>query len=164
MTEKEYNQCVSQYADNVYRFIVKNLRHEEDARDVVQTAFEKLWRHRETVENDKCKSYLFTIAYNQMIDHIRKNKRMTYKDDLEENNTTSVHQSSSNHTKKALMQALNRLNDTQRCLVMLKDYEGYSYEEISKIMSLNESQVKVYLHRARLSLRNYLVSPDNVMK
>ncbi len=41
MTEKEYNQCVNQYADNVFRFIVKNLRHEEDARDVVQTAFEK---------------------------------------------------------------------------------------------------------------------------
>ena len=43
MTEKEYNQCVHQYADNVYRFILKNLRHEEDARDVVQTAFEKMW-------------------------------------------------------------------------------------------------------------------------
>jgi RNA polymerase sigma-70 factor (ECF subfamily) len=45
----------------------------------------------------------------------------------------------------------------------LKDYEGYSYEEISKIMSLTESQVKVYLHRARLALRNYLVSRENVM-
>jgi RNA polymerase sigma-70 factor (ECF subfamily) len=45
---------------------------------------------------------------------------------------------------------------------MLKDYEGYSYEEIGKIMDLTESQVKVYLHRARLALRNYLVSPENV--
>lgn len=41
MTEKEYNECVTMYADNVYRFIVKNLRHEDDARDVVQSAFEK---------------------------------------------------------------------------------------------------------------------------
>ena len=55
MTEKEYNHCVNQYADNVYRFIVKNLRHEEDARDVVQTAFEKLWRNRNEVEAEKCK-------------------------------------------------------------------------------------------------------------
>ncbi len=46
---------------------------------------------------------------------------------------------------------------------MLKDYEGYSYEEIGQIMSLNESQVKVYLHRARLALKNYLVSKENVM-
>jgi hypothetical protein len=50
MTEKEYNECVTQYADNVYRFILKNLRHEEDARDVVQTAFEKMWRNRDDVD------------------------------------------------------------------------------------------------------------------
>ena len=161
MTEKEYNQCVNQYADNVYRFIVKNLRHEEDARDIVQTAFEKLWRNRETVENEKSKSYLFTVAYNQMIDHIRKNKRIQLKDDFSED-ARQVQQSGNSNLKKALMEALNQLNETQRSLVMLKDYEGYSYEEISEIMGLNESQVKVYLHRARLTLRNYLVSPENV--
>jgi RNA polymerase sigma-70 factor (ECF subfamily) len=160
MTEKEYNQCVNQYADNVYRFIVKNLRHEEDARDIVQTAFEKLWRNREAVESDKSKSYLFTVAYNQMIDHIRKNKRIQLKDDFSEDGRVQ-HPANSN-LKKALMQALNRLNETQKSLVMLKDYEGYSYEEIGEIMGLNESQVKVYLHRARLTLRAYLVSPENV--
>ena len=53
MTEKEYNECVHHFADNVYRFIVKNLRHEEDAKDVVQTAFEKLWINREIVENER---------------------------------------------------------------------------------------------------------------
>jgi RNA polymerase sigma-70 factor (ECF subfamily) len=162
MTEREYNQCVDQYADNVFRFIVKNLRHEEDARDIVQTAFEKMWKNRESVENEKCKSYLFTVAYNQMIDHIRKNKRVDLKEDFAEESKVG-HQSTANHTKKALMEALNRLNETQKSLVLLKDYEGYSYDEISRIMGLNESQVKVYLHRARLTLRNYLVSPENVM-
>ena len=73
MTEREYNECVNLYADNVYRFILKNLRHNEDAKDVVQGAFEKLWINRGKVEHERSKSYLFTIAYNQMIDHIRKN-------------------------------------------------------------------------------------------
>jgi RNA polymerase sigma-70 factor (ECF subfamily) len=160
MTEKEYNDCVTQYADNVYRFIVKNLRHEEDARDIVQSAFEKLWRNREQVLSEKAKSYLFTVAYNQMIDHIRKVKRIHLQESFEEDNQVS-HQH--NHQlKKTLMEALNRLNETQKSLVMLKDYEGYSYEEIGEIMGLNESQVKVYLHRARLSLRNYLVSVENI--
>lgn len=161
MTEKEYNQCVNLYADNVYRFIVKNLRHEEDARDIVQTAFEKLWRNREAVENAKSKSFLFTVAYNQMIDHIRKVKRIQLKEDFEEDGRVQFQQPVS--LKKTLMEALNRLNETQRSLVMLKDYEGYNYEEIGQIMSLNESQVKVYLHRARLALRNYLVSRDHVV-
>jgi len=162
MTEKDYTQCVNLYADNVFSFIVKNLRHEEDARDVVQTAFEKLWRNRESVEYDKCKSYLFTVAYNQMIDHIRKNKRVSLQEEFAEETKVGV-QSTNSHTKQVLMAALDRLNETQKSLVMLKDYEGYSYEEISQIMDLTESQVKVYLHRARLALRNYLVSRENVM-
>lgn len=161
MTEKEYNECVKEYADNVYRFILKNLRHEEDSRDVVQSAFEKLWRNREDVDNAKCKSYLFTIAYHQMIDHIRKEKRIVLRGEFKEDTGTTdkpVH-----NAKKILELALSRLNETQRSLVMLKDYEGYSYEEIGKITGLNESQVKVYLHRARIQLKNYLVKPENVL-
>ncbi len=57
MTEKEYNDCVNLYADNVYRFILKNLRHEEDAKDIVQSSFEKMWRVRETVDPGKSKSF-----------------------------------------------------------------------------------------------------------
>ena len=60
-------------------------------------------------------------------------------------------------------EALNKLNETQKSLVLLKDYEGYNYQEIGKITGLNESQVKVYLHRARLQLREYLVKPENVI-
>ena len=82
MTERDYNDCVNLYADNVFRFIVKNIRHEEDAKDIVQTAFEKLWRNRESVNAEKSKSFLFTVAYNQMIDHIRKIKRISLKDEL----------------------------------------------------------------------------------
>jgi RNA polymerase sigma-70 factor (ECF subfamily) len=162
MTEKEYNHCVDLYSDGVFRFIVKNLRHEEDARDIVQTAFEKLWRNREQVENAKSKSYLFTVAYNQMIDHLRKNKRVQLKEEFDAN--MKIQQSNFNsNAKKILMEAINKLNETQKSLVMLKDYEGYSYDEIGKIMGLTESQVKVYLHRARLILKEYLVSPENVM-
>jgi RNA polymerase sigma factor (sigma-70 family) len=162
MTQQQYNECVNLYADNVYRFILKNLRHEEDARDIVQSAFEKMWRNREVVDNEKSKSYLFTVAYNQMIDHIRKAKRVSFTEVFTEGSVGSNYQPPVN-VQKTLREALNRLNETQRSLVMLKDYEGYSYEEIGKITGLNESQVKVYLHRARITLRNYLVSRENVL-
>jgi RNA polymerase sigma-70 factor (ECF subfamily) len=161
MTEKEYNYCVTMYADNVYRFILKNLRHEEDARDIVQGAFEKMWVTRNNIDNSKCKSFLFTVAYNQMIDHIRKNKRVTLQETFTDNTKISNHQQ--HDSKKVLNEALNRLNETQKSLVMLKDYEGYSYEEIGQITGLSESQVKVYLHRARLQLREYIVKPENII-
>lgn len=161
MTEREYNECVNTYADNVYRFILKNLRHEEDARDVVQTAFEKLWRNREDVDPLKSKSYLFTVAYHQMIDHIRKVKRIQLREEFSEQ--TKVQHQPVNNLKKILDEALNRLSETQKSLVLLKDYEGYSYEEIGQIMNLNASQVKVYLHRARVQLKEYLVKMENVI-
>ena len=161
MTEREYNECVTTYADNVYRFILKNLRHEEDARDVVQTAFEKMWRNREGVDAGKSKSYLFTVAYHQMIDHIRKVKRIQLREEF--NDETRIEDRPVNNLKKVLDEALGRLSETQRSLVLLKDYEGYSYEEISQIMNLNASQVKVYLHRARVQLKEYLVKMENVI-
>ena len=161
MTEKEYNQCVTTYADNVYRFILKNLRHEEDARDVVQTAFEKMWRNRNEVDTLKSKSYLFTVAYHQMIDHIRKVKRIQLREEFSDE--IKVQNRPVNNLKKVLEEALNRLSETQRSLVLLKDYEGYSYDEIGKITGLNESQVKVYLHRARVQLKEYLVKIENVI-
>jgi RNA polymerase sigma-70 factor (ECF subfamily) len=161
MTEKEYNECVSMHADHVYRFIVKNLRHEEDARDIVQTAFEKLWRNREEVEAEKSKSYLFTIAYNSMIDHLRKVKRIYLKEEFTDE--ARIVNKPMHNAKAVLQEALSRLSETQRSLVMLKDYEGYSYEEIGQITGLNSSQVKVYLHRARLQLKDYLVKVENVI-
>ena len=161
MTEKEYNECVNLYADNVYRFIVKNLRHEENAKDVVQSAFEKLWINRETVKNERSKSYLFTVAYHQMIDHIRKNKRVQLQENFPDGTKTTLQPH--HNINKILNEALQRLNETQRSLVLLKDYEGYSYDEIAKITSLSESQVKVYLHRARIQLKSWLVKPENVI-
>ena|ERR1700733_10518602 len=161
MTEKDYNECVTDHADNVYRFILKNLRHEEDARDIVQTAFEKLWKNRREVEAGKCRSYLFTIAYHQMIDHLRRTKKVKLRGEFREEARIADHPAPS--LKKLLELALSRLNDTQRSLVLLKDYEGYSYQEIGQITGLNESQVKVYLHRARIQLKNYLVSLENII-
>ena len=161
MTEKEYNQCVNLYADNVYRFILKNLGHDADAQDVVQGAFEKMWVNRQQVDNERCKSYLFTVAYHQMIDHIRKNKRISLREEFKEE--VKITNRQQHDTKKVLQEALNKLSDIQKSLVMLKDYEGYNYQEIGEITGLNESQVKVYLHRARLILREYIGRPENVL-
>src|ERR1700749_1934287 len=109
MTENEYNECVRLYADNVYRFILKNLRQEEDARDVVQSAFEKLWKNRHGVEAGKSKSYLFPIAYHQMIDHLRKVKRIDLKPEFREE--VRVTDKPVSQLKKTLETALARLND-----------------------------------------------------
>ena len=96
------------------------------------------------------------VAYHQMIDHIRKDKRNNTTDNFEEVKS-NVNISANGELKQILLKAINELNPTQKSLVLLKDYEGYSYQEIGEIMDLSESQVKVYLHRARLILKEKLV-------
>jgi len=161
MTAEDYNDCVKLYADGLYRFMLKSTRQVEDARDLVQSSFEKLWEHRAEVNTEKSKSYLFTIAYHKMIDLTRKNTRLEFRESLPEKQVSG----SANTTglKEILEKALGRLNSRQRSLVLLKDYEGYSYEEIAEITGLNGAQVKVTLHRARLILKEWLVSVENVL-
>ena len=75
MTVEEFNYCVDVYSDNIYRFILKNLKNEDKSKDIVQDSFEKMWMKVETVSYEKAKSYLFTTAYHTMIDLIRKEKK-----------------------------------------------------------------------------------------
>ena len=161
MTAEDYNDCVKLYADGLYRFMLKSTRQVEDARDLVQSSFEKLWEHRKEVDRQKSKSYLFTIAYHKMIDLNRKNSRMEFRETLPDYLESAP--STSPRLKELLDKALGRLNEKQRSLVLLKDYEGYSYEEIAGITGLNVTQVKVTLHRARQQLKTWLVSVENVL-
>lgn len=149
------------FSDGVYRFLLKNTREVTLAEDIVQDSFMKLWIRRKEVEYNKGKSYLFTTAYHTMIDHHRKNKRSLSVDDFSRHNATVNNDYSD--LKEVLDQAVAKLPDIQRAVLLLRDYEGYSYQEIGEMTNLNETQVKVYIYRARLFMKNYIVSPDFVV-
>lgn len=161
MNLKEYNQSVDLYADNVFRFILKNIRDEERARDIVQDSYEKLWRNAENVNADKVRSYLFTTAYHTMVDVLRKDKRQTYLDDFRIAEET--HDEQYSDLSEILNEAVKLLPDIQRTVILLRDYEGYSYREIGDITALSEAQVKVYIYRARVFLKNYIGKMDLVI-
>lgn len=154
MNSHEYNQSVDLYSDNVYRFILKNIRDEARARDIVQDSYEKLWRNAENVNSEKVKSYLFTTAYHTMIDVIRKESRQRSIEDYQI--PEESHDSQYSDLSEVLSEAVNRLPEIQRTVILLRDYEGYSYKEIGEVTLLNEAQVKVYIYRARVFLKNYI--------
>ena len=161
MTINDYNRCVDDFSDGVYRFLLKNIKDSAIAQDLVQDSFMKLWIKRKDVDNRKSKSYLFSTAYHTMIDYIRKNERIT----SIEGNEKYIPVSTENYSdlKEILNHAVQQLPDVQRSVVLLRDYEGYSYKEIGEITDLTEAQVKVYIYRARLFLKKYIVSPDYVV-
>ena len=154
MNSKEYNLSVDLYSDNVYRFILKNIRDEDRAHDIVQDSYEKLWRNLDQVNAQKVKSYLFTTAYHTMIDVIRKDKRQSSIEDYQVPEDT--HDEQYSDLAEVLNEAVKRLPDIQRTVILLRDYEGYSYKEIGEVTSLSEAQVKVYIYRARVFLKSYI--------
>lgn len=161
MTVQDYNRCVDLYADGIYRFMLKNTRDEETAKDIVQESFYRFWEKYREVHFEKARSYLFTTAYHIMVDEIRKGKfKAEYHDDVAgaasvENTFSDLHE--------ILDDAVKQLPEIQRSVLMLRDYEGYTYKEIGEITGLNEAQVKVYIYRARTTLKQYIGSLDVVI-
>lgn len=161
MTLQEFNICVDKHADNLYRFIFKNIKDKDLAKDIVQDTYEKLWLKITDVESTNAKSYMFTTAYRTMIDRIRRDKKQG---SLEEADMYALsHTKQYTDLKEILDEAVSRLPEIQRSVVLLRDYEGYSYVEIGEILSLTESQVKVYIYRARQFLKSYIVSMESIL-
>lgn len=161
MTVTEYNLCVDEYSDGVYRFILKNIKDEERARDVVQESFVKMWEKVKDISYQKARSYLFTTAYHTMIDVIRREKKQESLDDSP--GYEPSHDRNYSDLKEVLDRGLETLPEVQKNVLLLRDYEGYSYKEIGDIVNLKESQVKVYIYRARVALKKYIGSMDAVI-
>ena len=161
MTVVDYNRSVDQFSDPVFRFVLKNIQDEEKAQDVVQDTFEKLWVNYERVDGKKVKSWIFTTAYHTMIDQIRKDKKQGDFENVDQGKY--AHDEQYSDLKEILNEAITRLPADQKSVLMLRDYEGYSYKEIAEITNLSEPQVKVYIYRARVFLKNYIGSVETVV-
>ncbi|MCK4677431.1 MAG: RNA polymerase sigma factor [Bacteroidales bacterium] len=161
MTTAQFNSCVDEFADRLFRFILKNIRDEEKAKDIVQDSFTKMWEKVSDIAAEKARSYLFTTAYHTMIDYIRQDNKFT--EDSLALETLVTNDNHFNDLKEILEEALTKLPEIQRSVILLRDYEGYSYKEIGVITGLNEAQVKVYIYRGRSLLKNYIVKVENVI-
>lgn len=160
MTDKEYHNAIDDYSDGLYRFALKLCKDSFTAQDFVQDAYEKVWLKKNEIDPTKVKAYLFRTVHNNFIDFTRKNKP----ESIEETTQISSHSSQINHdVKEVLDQAFDKLSEQQKSLVLLRDYEGYDYREIGEILNLSESQVKVYIYRARKALQSYIVKLDLVI-
>lgn len=161
MTLTDYNTAVDTHADGIYRFAVKHLRDTDTAKDVVQESFARLWHKLEEVDGTKAKSYLFTTAHHLLVDEVRKGSRSTRMEERHEDLRWSDQEQPD--LKALLDAALATLPEVQRSVVLLRDLEGYSYEEIAELTQLNITQVKVYIYRGRTALKEYIGKLENVI-
>ena len=159
MTEKEYNEGVEAWSDDVYRFALRCSGDRETSRDAVQDAFAALWEHRDAVRVEKGKSYLLGTAYHRVMDDFRRQKTMrSHEDTLRREQATAARPDEGFDLREALQRALARLPQVQRALVELRDVEGMSYDEMGATLGLSLQQVQVYLFRARVAMKKMLIS------
>ncbi|MBI35089.1 MAG: RNA polymerase subunit sigma-24 [Flavobacteriales bacterium] len=153
MTKEEYNRAVNDLSHRLFGFVFKLTKDEEDANDLVQDAFMKLWSNRKKVEFKKAKSWLFTTAHNAFINFIKKSNRQTR---MEEGTEISFEDKNRFELKEIIDMAMEKLSDLQKSIILLRDLEGYNYKEIGEMLNLSESQVKVYLFRARKKIKDQI--------
>ncbi len=161
MTVKEYNRSVEEFSDSVYRFILASMKDEDRASDVVQESYEKLWRNVSDIDYAVVKSWLFSTAYHTMIDIIRKEKRMKSLEEAEP--CDYMYEQGASDLNAILHMALERLPGNQKTVILLRDYEGYSYREIAEITGSTEAQVKINIHRGRYALRSFIGKLETVI-
>lgn len=161
ISAKEYNDAVREYTKNVFRFLMKSLKDEHAAKDLLQDCFLKLWENRQKVDKLKIKTWLFSVAHNAMINYIKKEARKTNLSVLK--NNQAVYQKHNFDVIAIIDAELNKLPALQKSIILLRDLEGYEYREIAEILTITESQVKVYLFRARVKIKNSIKSIMNVI-
>ena len=155
MTAKEYNKGVRLWADDAMRFAMRCCLSRPDCEDAVQEALASLWSHRDEVSSDKGKGYLLSAAYRSLMMTLRHNKVVQMH--AEQVMTEKVQMPDERFDlHEAIERALQTLPEVQRAILQLRDVEGYSYAEIGETLSLSDSQVQVYLFRARVNMRKQL--------
>lgn len=154
-----YLQAIDQHRHRILSFAHYSLRVREDAEDVTQEVFIKLWQHWQKIDHEKLGAWLMRVAHNSVIDHVRKQRpqqaNLDHYAEVEDQvgKESDANQFDQQHFKSQLQNAIKSLEDPFRSIVIMRDIQGMSYEEIQGSLELSASQVKVYLHRARRKLR-----------
>jgi RNA polymerase sigma-70 factor (ECF subfamily) len=152
MNEHEYIHIAKRHREELYRFAVRYTGDGDSAWDAVQDALVALWSHRDKVEPSKAKGYMIRVMYRNLVDQHRHEERFRQRmPDLVGEQWYCQHDNFELHD--AMQQALAQLPEQHRAILLMKDIEGYKYQEIAQMTGLEESQVTGILYRARVNLK-----------
>jgi RNA polymerase sigma-70 factor, ECF subfamily len=173
-SEKAYRELLGRYQRPVFSLVYRMVRDREQAEDIAQETFVKVFNHLGSY-NPKYKfsSWIFKIASNLAIDHLRKKEPETISLDGSRNAVTDEQMEATRITVASrdenpeeflearelgaeIEQAIGQLRAEYRTAILLRHVEGRPYEEIAEIMDVPLGTVKTYIHRARTELRGTL--------
>ncbi len=162
LNNSEYNTLIKLYSDGLYRYILKANSNPAEAKDIVQNVFLQLWEKRDQIKVETAKSLLYKMAYQNMIDIYRSEKARQEREVMPKSET--VNPSAQYGSRELIDQAFELLKPEEKNIVLLRDYEGYTYEEISVMLNRPLSSIKVGLYRARKKMQHHLLILENEVR
>jgi RNA polymerase sigma-70 factor (ECF subfamily) len=155
---KKYRQWVREYQDQAWTVARYILKDEAEAEDATQEAFVKLWHNRDNIDPERVQSWLMKVTRNGCLDRLRRRRDNVEFDESYMGGEVSgpMQDFADSQTREWLKRAIGSLKEPYRSLVVLRDVNQHSYEEVASMLELNLAQVKTYLHRARKQLREQL--------
>ena len=164
MDKKDYNTIVISLKDKVFRFARAILNNHDDAQDVTQDIFEKLWLKRNSIpEYNNIESYVIRSTKNLCFDRIKhKNVVIKSSEDIKVlNNGITNPEIEKNETSFLVRNAINNLPEKQKIVIHLRDIEGYEFNEIAQVTGLELNALRVNLSRARKAIKQDLIKTMN---
>ena len=167
MELQEFKNKLIPISPRLLRFAGRMLSNQEDARDVLQDIYLKLWLMREKLDSYRSLEALsMTMIKNACVDQLRKRKPFFQHNDAIENDSSESGDVEELFTSKEsytnVLEMVNKLPEQQKAIIHLKDIEGYSTEEVIEIMGITANTLRVNLSRARMKLRELIVEKNTV--
>lgn len=161
---KAFAILVDRYKDLVFALAIRMLKHREEAEEVSQDTFIKVYKSLDSFKGDsKFSTWIYRVAYNSCLDRIKKNKKEYLNvaiDDYTEHQIKSIDNALdaliSDERKEVIKECLDLLPPDDSALLTLYYFEDLSLDEIAKIVNLTSNNVKVKLFRSRKKLTSIL--------
>jgi len=144
----KFDRIYASTRDGLYSYALRVLRNEEDALDVVQDTYVRLWKNIEKVDESRASSWLFRVCHNLMMDRFRRQRKTVDIDDLEE-----ILPSPRGVQGLSIEDMVGKLPPKYREALLLRFNYSYSYKEIARIMDTNENTAKTWVRRGLIMLR-----------
>ncbi len=157
----EFEQMYTDYFPKVYNYMFYRLLHKQDSEDLVSEVFLKVARNicRFDAQKASFSTWIFTIARNTLIDHLRRRKINLSLDDCAETmavDSAEQYEAIENGERKLVYRALMRLDDRSRHILALKYFAELNNRAIARLTGVNESTVSTIYLRARAKIRKFL--------
>ena len=153
MQADEFKIEVLPVKNKLYRFASRILNNPEEAKDIVQEVFLRLWVKREKLkEYRSIEAFAMIITKNLCLDKLKagRNKNTSLQDNVTDgNNMTPYSQTERSDTVDKVLNIINGLPEQQKLVIHLRDVEGCDFDEIAEVMNMSLNNVRVNLSRAR---------------